>query len=175
MNKGYTSIGTFLSPHGYKGKITATVKVKSKTPIKFPESIFVEIQQVWVPFFIEESSVSGKHFILKISDIDTEQKALTFKGKEIFVANDCLNTLNITENEHFKIIGFHVVDEVAGAVGMVEEILEYPGQDIIKIKSANHVEILIPYVKSFLKKIDKKQKTVHIATPPGLLELYLKI
>lgn len=174
MNSGYTAIGTFLSPHGYKGKISAIVKLKVPDRFKFPESIFVEMQQVWVPFFIDEASVSGKHFILKISDIDTEQKALTFKGKEIFVTNTCFKSLKAISNKHTDIIGYTAFDEITGALGVVETILEYPGQDIIKIKGAANEEILIPFVESFIIKTDKKKKTVLLSTPEGLLDIYSK-
>jgi len=34
-------------------------------------------------------------------------------------------------------------------------------------------EVLIPIVDNFIKKIDRKNKRVHVLTPEGLIDLYL--
>ena len=38
----------------------------------------------------------------------------------------------------------------------------------------NGTEILIPMNDEFIKQVDKPNKTIHVETPEGLIDLYLK-
>jgi len=171
---GYTSIGTILNPHGFKGKISIFLNLKKTKDFKFPESIFVEIQQILIPFFVEEYTANNKRFIIKLKELNSDQEVLQHKKKEIYIANDIYNKLIDDEKSRFSLIGFEVHDKVFGLIGSVKNILEFPGQEIFEIKGLQNEEILIPFSKSFIKKINKSKKTIDITPPEGLLDLYLK-
>lgn len=171
---GYTSIGTILNPHGYKGKISIFSNLKKNKDFKFPESIFVEIQQILIPFFVEEYSANNSRFIIKLKELNSEQEVLQLKKKEIFITNDIYNKLVAEDNSNLSLIGFEVYDKIYGLIGTVKNILEYPGQEIFEIRGLENEEILMPFSKSFIKKINKSKKTIDITAPEGLLDLYLK-
>jgi len=172
---GYTAIGSFLNTHGYKGKLSVFLTLKNNKDLKFPESIFVDIQQTLVPFFIEERTApQNNRIVIKIADINTEESALPFKKKEIFVTDVFFKEFIAKGNTPLSLIGFEVYDKVFGLIGILEDILEYPGQEIFKIRGLSKEEILIPYNDNFVKKINKVKKSISVVTPEGLLELYLK-
>jgi len=172
---GYTSIGSFLNPHGYKGKISVFLDINNTKDFKFPESIFVEIQQTLVPFFIEEHTTpQNNRIVVKLSDIDTEETALQFKKKEIFITDEHYNEFVFEKNSNLSLIGFEVYDKTEGLIGILENILEYPGQEMFEIRGLSKEEILIPFNDNFIEKINKSKRKIFIITPEGLIDLYLK-
>jgi len=73
-----------------------------------------------------------------------------------------------------EIIGFNVNDKNHGNIGVVESVLEFPGQNIIQIRDSNKNEILVPMRNEFILKIDRENKCLEVNTPEGLIDVYLK-
>ena len=78
------------------------------------------------------------------------------------------------ENEFYfhEIIGYEVQDKRHGFIGCVEEILDRPEQEIIRILKGKK-EILVPLTDEMISKIDRKKKILILDTPEGLVDLYL--
>ena len=84
------------------------------------------------------------------------------------------DTFDIENNANLSFIGFEVHDKLYGYIGIIENILEYPGQEIFEIRGLSKEEILIPFNENFIEKISKIKKKIFVVTPEGLLDLYLK-
>lgn len=70
------------------------------------------------------------------------------------------------------LIGFEVVDSHTGLVGTIQEIVEYPHQQLLAVARADTSSgVLIPYVDAFVLKIDEDAHTIFVDLPQGLLEL----
>jgi len=73
---------------------------------------------------------------------------------------------------YHEIIGFTVIDEKHGNIGVIEKVLDNQHQDIFSIKKENK-EILIPVADEIIKKVDRKNKVIEIEAPDGLIEIYI--
>lgn len=163
----YRFIGTFVKPHGFKGKLI----IYSEVQIHKKEPLFVEINQTRVPFFIEElSQKSGKQYIVKLQDVDSQEKAESFRNKNVY-SSYSHNTTEEKQDIKYQLIGFTVFDKIHGEVGPVEEILEFPGHDVLKIKSHEGAEVLVPFNDHFVIEVDTDTRRINISTPEGLLDL----
>jgi 16S rRNA processing protein RimM len=65
-----------------------------------------------------------------------------------------------------------MVDVNYGEVGFITGINESTAQPLFEVNK-NGVEIFIPMIDDFIKKIDRKNKSVLVETPEGLIDLYL--
>lgn len=171
---GFMPVGSFAGPHGYNGKINVGIKLPKNAQFTFPEPVYVYIQHTLVPFFIESVVPKGQKYIVKLRDIDSEAQAQAFRNKEIFIDEKLYNTLMEDCNPLLKLIGFGVTDVLHGEIGVLDEVLEYPGQDILKVIGPSNEEILIPANEHFITATDKKNRVITVSTPEGLLDLYLK-
>jgi len=59
-------------------------------------------------------------------------------------------------------------------MGVVADIMLPGGQEVWTIATDDGREVLFPVVEEFLVAVDPEARTVTIAPPPGLLELYLE-
>jgi 16S rRNA processing protein RimM len=71
------------------------------------------------------------------------------------------------------VIGFKVIDEVAGPIGVLESVMDQGPQDIFIIRFGTR-EILLPVSDEIILKADRKNKTLHVKAPEGLLAIYLE-
>ena len=69
-------------------------------------------------------------------------------------------------------IGYHGIDKIHGDVGSIVYINDKVAQPMFEIENGD-VEIFIPMIDDFIKKIDRENKQIHVETPEGLIDLYL--
>lgn len=68
--------------------------------------------------------------------------------------------------------GFEIRDINAGVIGVVEDVLENPGQVLLSVKrNGGGDNVLIPLVDAFIEGIDEDARLIDVALPDGLLEL----
>lgn len=72
---------------------------------------------------------------------------------------------------HFQqLIGCEVVLANKSKLGIVQEIVQLPGQDLLSVETEKG-EVLIPMVKQIIVSIDVDQKIIQINPPEGLLDV----
>lgn len=79
-----TAIGQFGRPHGLKGEISAQIPDTDIDPGELP-CIFVELDGLYVPFFIESWRTKGTETVLLTLDgIDSQPAASKFTNKTLY-------------------------------------------------------------------------------------------
>lgn len=171
LNEDYFSIGYISKTRGLKGELQLYLEVENPQDYKNMESLFLEINQKPVPFFITKLLIQKNIVYIYVEDIDHIDKAQTLVGKAAYVLakNKPKNT---NEDSHKALIGYTVIDEQQGELGTINAIQELPSQLIANMMYHNK-EVLFPLNEQFLLEIDKKSKTIHVNLPDGLIDLYL--
>jgi len=162
--------GIVLKPHGVKGELLVKTNFLLPEPFEITDSIFLEIEGLLVPFFVEEYSVaSTESLIIKLADINDKNKALRFIGCNVFIESDgkdkAKNFSGITE-----IIGYTIEDQDGKKLGIVSGIEDIPGNLLLNV-TYKKKEILIPFHEQLLIKIDKRKKVISMIINPGLIDL----
>ena len=135
--------------------------------------LFIEIEGGLVPFFILNlRPKSHESCLVVLEDFNTPEKAERLVGNQVFLSNDQLGEVSDEEFYSTEIIGYEVIDEVHGAIGIIEQVIENTQQEILQIRFGKK-EILIPLVDEIFEKINRRQKKLFINAPGGLIDLYL--
>lgn len=165
-------VGHIIKAHGLKGEVV--VELDTDHPIKFSEleSVFVEINQKLVPFFIENINLHSKKAILKFEDIDRIEDTQSLIRLPLFLPLEMLPESTEEQLYFSGIIGFKVNDKTLGELGTVKEIYEKQGQDLLSMEYKEK-EIFIPIDESIILKTDRRKKILHVDLPSGLVDLYL--
>ncbi len=166
-------LGKIVSKFSFKGEVL--IKLDTDEPESYleMESVFVDYDDNLVPFFIERSNLQKSNLLrVKFEEVDTEEDAEDLLKCDAYLPLTLLPELNEDQFYFHEVIGFTVEDENYGTVGTLTGINDTTAQALFEIEKDGK-QILIPMNDQFLQKVDKKNKTIHVKTPEGLIELYL--
>lgn len=169
FNLGYISkrVGNF-------GDLAFVLDVDDPKRYQKLESVFVELNNTLVPFFIKKIQLRGNIAVVSIEGIDSIEKAEEIVRSGIYLPLSFLPPLTGKKFYFHEMPGYTVIDKKYGAIGLVEEVLDYPQQAIFQIKFGEH-EILIPAKDEFIVSIDRNTKQLELDAPEGLIDLYIHL
>jgi len=165
-----TLLGKISRVNGYDGSLTVKLEKSFFENIPEMESVFLEINGKPVPFFISSSEYTGGDILkLKFEGYAAYEKVSEFTGCRVFLTT--INEENKSDNKPDSILGFKVVLRSKNLIGTVKEIIQNPGQDLLKIISPGEKEILIPFHEDLIVNCDMRKKTIQVELPEGLTEI----
>jgi 16S rRNA processing protein RimM len=165
-------IGQILKSHGVHGAVVAELYPANPSFIQDLESVFVEIHQKPVPFFINKLSFNSPgSAIIQFDDITTVDAARDLVNRQLYVLLTEVPKKIQQKFQTRELIGFNVVDEVAGSLGCITEVSEHAGQLVAQVDH-NGNEVLFPLHADMVRKINRKKKELLVTLPDGLLEIY---
>ena len=170
--KDLVQIGIINKVSGFKGKLSCIVNIAHPERLLKQKFLFVILEGLPVPFFVEEIEFKNDDLLVKFEDVETEADAKKLVRKEIFSERIKVQKKKdvLTWND---LKGYNVIDEVHGELGIIEDVQEFPKQMIAKCMM-NEKEILFPLNDEIVVEIDDDQKIVYVDLPDGLLDIYLE-
>ena len=166
-------LGKIVAKFSFKGEVLIKLDTDEPETYTEMESVLVEYNENLVPFFIERSYLHKSTLLrAKFEDIDTEEDAEDMIGTEVYLPLTMLPELPEDKFYFHEIIGFDVIDAEHGNIGKIVSINDTTSQALFEIDKDGK-QILIPMNDEFIDKLDKKNKTIHVITPEGLVDLYI--
>jgi 16S rRNA processing protein RimM len=166
-------LGFLTKPHGIKGHLVLKLNDFSFEEIEEMELVFIIVDGLPVPFFIEEFSERNNNTLtIKLEDINSEPQARKYSESVVYIKRNVLVDSNIEGTNINAYKGFTVIDNKLGEIGIFDSILDYEKNPIMRVLKHNK-EILIPYHQEFIINIHEEDKKIFVDCPEGLLDLYL--
>lgn len=176
METRYVNIGYTKRTHGIGGELKLVIEEQYLEDFLKNERVFLDVKGAKIPYFV--ANVRGKgEMILKLEEVDNREAAYLLQSREVFLREQDLvadhereleNEGETLEYEH--VTGFLLVDKTAGEVGLIEEVLDMPQQEMAFLKHRG-CDVLIPLNEQFVTSIDEKAKKVFTDLPEGLLDV----
>tara|TARA_B100001175_G_C19423864_1_gene597531 strand:+ start:130 stop:657 length:528 start_codon:yes stop_codon:yes gene_type:complete len=166
-------LGKITKKYSFKGELIISLDTDEPEIYKNLKSVFININGRLIPYFIEKSKSQKKSTLrVKFEDVNSEEEALSIINKEVYLPLENLPELKGKKFYYHEIIGYNVVDTDHGNIGLIIKVEDKTSQSIFVIKN-NGKEILIPVNDNIIQMINRKDKTIHITAPYGLIDLYL--
>lgn len=166
-------LGIIAKLHGFKGEVSLFLDVSNPSDYATLDAVFVEIDGSLIPFFVQNLKMKTKGFVaVKFEGIDSEQDAKRILKKPVYLPEAFLQELDQTSFYDHEIIGYTVIDEVHGNVGVVENVIDMAANPLLQL-SKDGVEVLIPIFEGLVQKVQRKKKELYVKAPEGLIDLYL--
>ena len=166
-------LGNIVKKHSFKGEVVVKLDTDEPELYRNLESVFVDLGNNLVPFFIEKSSLHKSDLLrVKFEDVDTEEDADDLMKAELYLPLDLLPKLEGDKFYFHEVIGYTAIDENFGEIGIIKNINDTTSQAIFEI-DRDGKEVLIPMIDDFIKKLDRNKKTILLQVPDGLIDLYL--
>jgi 16S rRNA processing protein RimM len=167
-------LGKIVKKYSFKGEVLVKLDTDQPEIYENLDAIFLELRNNFVPFFVEHSKLHKSELLrIKFEDVNTEEDADAIMKSELYLPLELLPKLEGDKFYFHEVIGFTVEDVNYGQVGIIKGINDSTAQALFEIDH-DGVEILIPMNDEFIKKLDRDNKTIHVETPEGLIDLYLE-
>lgn len=168
----YLQVGKIVNTHGIKGEVKAIPLTDN--PRRFNKLKWAYVSKEISNEMPKFDIVSVKHHknfvILKFSGIDDMNAAE--KLKEHFVIIDRKDAVKLPKDTFFicDLIGMNVFDTEEKKLGALTDVLSTGSNDVYVVKSDNNKEILIPALKSVVKKVCFEDNKMVVDLPQGLID-----
>jgi len=167
-------LGKITKRYSFKGEVILNLDTDDPQGYQNLKLVFILINGKLISFVIEKSSYQKKSMLrVKFEGINSEEDVSSLLNKEIYLPLDLLPNLDGKKFYYHEIIGYKVVDSNYGPIGSIEKVNDKPTQSIFVIKYKER-QILIPINEEIIKEIDRKNKSIYISAPNGLIDLYLE-
>ena len=167
-------LGYIVKAQGLKGTFRVKLDVSNPEEYKELESVFVEIDKLLVPFFLQSITILQKgQATIDVEDIDSQDEARQLVGKQLYLPLDVLPKLEGNHFYYHDIPGFLVIDKDFGEIGKVSKVQEAPAQDLLVV-DCNGKEVLVPITDDSILKLDRTNKIIEVQTPAGLIDMYIE-
>ncbi len=166
-------LGYIAKLHGFKGEVSLFLDVTNPDDYASLDAFYIEINQQLTPFFVESFQLKNKGFAaVKLEGVNTENDAKVLLRKSCYLPISLLPELDDMHFYDHEVIGFKVIDKLYGEAGILEQVIDLSVNPLLQIMK-NDKEVLVPFVEGLIQLVDRKNKTLHILAPAGLIEMYL--
>lgn len=158
----FLNIGKYVNTHGIKGEIRLLSKFRHKDKI-FKKDFKVYIGKDKKEYTINTYRIHKSFDMLTFDGINDINLIEPLKGSFVFINKE---DLILDKNVFLSVdlIGFDVIIE-SKIIGKITEIIDTPANEVLVLDS----RVMIPYVKDFIKNINKESKIVEVNDVKGLL------
>lgn len=162
-------IGTIKKPHGIKGNVS----VRAETD--FADERFQEGRTVYLRCQgrLEKTTITahGGHKngeILGFEGIDTVEAADRLRGCTVEIEPESREPLEEDAFYFDELAGMRVFYQ-GGPVGTVDTVMDMPQGAMLRIRRDDEKDLLVPFMKHYIKSVDQKENTITLNEIEGLL------
>jgi 16S rRNA processing protein RimM len=176
VEAGYRLVARFSKPHGLKGEAIVFVLTDRPALVFVPGAALTPVddtgQPTGPPLTIERARAYHRRWLLKFREIEERTPLESWRLVGLGVPASALPPPPVGED------GSLTADELAGAtvtaagrpIGTARGLIPVPGGELLVIEYQGR-EVLIPFRAPIVERVDRAEREIAIAPPPGLLEL----
>lgn len=173
MKNEYFYLGHITKSFGIKGQLSCYFDTDEPEKYADLDAVFIDLDGEKLPYLIENIQYRGANtFVIKFQDVDDEEAKSLIKA-ELYLPMSELPPLTGNRFYFHEVIGFKVIDEEKGDIGVCRDFIDISHHPIMQIDHEG-TEILIPAIDEIFKNVDRENKQIHIAAPEGLIDVYLE-
>lgn len=161
--KDRIAIGQIVNTHGLHGEVKLYPYTNQKTVLMNLSEVLLYDQKKKKYLLAKVKSVrkGSKTYLVKFEGIESIEDAEKLKGYKVYVMLSELPKPGKNEYYFYEVMGCEVVLENGENLGKVIDIIETGANDVIVVKKGKK-ETLIPMIKRYVVKLDKKEKKITV-------------
>lgn len=165
-------LGKITRRHGLAGNVILKLDTDQPELYNKLESIFVEINGLLVPFFIEKSSRSKSDSLNISFKNSTEALVDQSLSKNVYLPLSTLPKLSGKQFYYHEIIGYNILDENDNDCGVIRSVNDQTAQTYF-ITNLDGKEVVIPIIKDWIIEVNREEKFIKMQLPEGLIDVFL--
>ncbi|NLW07000.1 MAG: ribosome maturation factor RimM [Clostridia bacterium] len=170
MTKERIVVGRIAAPHGIRGELKVIPLTDFPQRFRPGTRLFIQQGEKTIPTKVTRARHTGSHIILKLAEINDANQAEAVQGAVLQVEPWEVEPLPEGHYYHFQLIGSQVFTVAKDYLGNLTDILTTGANDVYVVRNEDGREILIPALKSVVRRVDLAKKELYVELPPGLLD-----
>ena len=166
----YLQVGKIVNTHGIRGevRVQSTTNSPEERYAKGSELAIEVSKSEYITVTVKSHRVHKSFDLLTFEEYSNINDVEKYKTKFLVVAEELLHELE--ENEYYAndLIGSEVVNEAEELLGELSDILFLPANDVWVVKRQGKKDLLLPNIKSVIRKVDLDNKVITVHVLEGL-------
>lgn len=165
-------LGKITRRHGLSGNVILKLDTDQPELYKKLESIFIEINGLLVPFFIDKVVLSKADSLTLSFKNSSEALVDQVLGKNTFLPLSTLPPLSGKKFYYHEVIGYEIREADGKSCGTIQEINDQSVQPYFILKLADK-DVIIPIIKDWILEVNREEKFIQMQLPDGLMDVFL--
>lgn len=168
--------GTVQKPHGIKGELFVRLETDRPDAAFAPGRVLVLGDARGRPseerLTVERARPFKGGLLMKVREHASRTPEVDeLRGRSLLIARRDAAPPEEGEVFYHQVLGLKVVTEAEGEVGTVRELYDAPSGPLLSVAREGRDELLIPFVREMIRRIDPAEGVLELDLPAGLLEL----
>jgi len=168
---GFVVLGTIVRSHGLKGEVKVDLACSGVDRLTSCKNLKLvkngkELMKVTV---IRGFTHNDGDAVVRFKEIQSPEEAETLRGVYVAVLSEDREPLPEDQFYMDDLMGLNVETLEGKKLGVIDEIMEGPANSVLVVKKDGK-EVLVPALKSMIRKIDLKAKQVVVDLPEEIDE-----
>ncbi|CAN5373870.1 ribosome maturation factor RimM [soil metagenome] len=168
-------VGRVRKPQGLHGELLVEIITDD------PEAVFAPGRRIHVGTVAGEPAGDASiltvlrarpfkgSYIVGFAGLEDRTSAEGWRGRYLLAPAGELPQLAADEVYRHDLLGMRVADEVAGEIGTVADLYDFPQGLTLEVRGGRE-PVLVPYRPEIVREVDLDARVIRVALPPGLLE-----
>lgn len=165
-------VGFIQKPHGIHGELVIRFQEEFYETLEEVPTLFLEIDNLLVPYFISEDGLrfkSDESVIAQLDWVDSDKKAKELCGLSVFVnQNDVIDSEE--DLSPHALVGFQLFDIELGLIGEILEVNDFAGNLLLSVEYQGK-DALVPLNEDLIVRLDEENREIELRIPDGLFDL----
>jgi 16S rRNA processing protein RimM len=161
--------GTILKSHGYQGEVIASVEGFIPPHFEMPESVFIVVDGIPVPFFTEYYEIISDNSVkIKFDTIHSREETMRYYNCGLMAGRNFVSRY-FPEKRNVSFTGYTVLDEKGKNIGVITDFDNIPGNPVITVDTGTQM-LMLPVHAELIVKLDEKARKIILHIPEGLVK-----
>ncbi|HEX2190816.1 MAG TPA: ribosome maturation factor RimM [Longimicrobiaceae bacterium] len=171
----YLAVGTVQKPHGIRGELSVRVETDRPDAVFTPGRVLLLGDDAGIPdggtLTVERARPFKGGFLLKAAGLSSRTPEVeALRGRTLLIPAAEAAPLDEGEVFFHHLVGMRVV--AAGEeVGRVRDVYEAPSGHLLAVERRGRKELMLPFVREMVRRVDVEGRELEIDPPAGLLDL----
>lgn len=169
MQKNYLEVGQIVNTHGLKGFLKVVPYTDDMERFEEFKKIIIVYDKKDIEFEIEKVKYFKGTVILKLKGVEHINEAEKYKNCFLKIRRE--DAKKLEENTYFiaDLIGLKVYSEEDKEIGTLVEVFPTGSNDVYVVKDSNNKQILLPAIRSVIKKVDIEAEKIIVDVNGGVM------
>jgi len=167
-------LGKITKPFSFKGEVVLWMDVDDKSAYMDVTTLWIPQQSILVPYAVESLKVNKDRFVVRLSDVHTEEQAKGLSGKDVWLPLTDMAPLPEGKFYFHEVQGWTAVDRATNqAVGIIQHVVDQGAYPMLEVDFGEGNLGFIPLPEHVNIEVNRDAQTLVLDLPDGLLDVYL--